>query len=249
MNKLLTFPGLQPIYLGDFDFLQQSVNDAFLQLLKGLTGQDNPRCVLKSATPEKDGAICFDGEILPLKYFSGAASGALVYKIESSYSGERTFKDGNSHQCYESRYVIGTSGSTMDPNRASLFPQIHELLTRAVKINQSSSYSTPGAAEQIYLQRYISIVGNSVTISGKFTILEDCTIATLTEEKMTMNFPVGEWYFPVTFNHNGTLKTIAAKMSVETEDITGDNVATITIPSTTFSRDDSGCFTFTALNR
>ena len=68
MNKLLTFPGLQPIYLGDFDFLQQSVNDAFLQLLKGLTGQDNPKCILKAATPEKDGAICFDGEILPLKY-------------------------------------------------------------------------------------------------------------------------------------------------------------------------------------
>ena len=61
MNKLLTFPGLQPIYLGDFDFLQQSVNDAFLLLLKGLTGQDNPKCILKAATPEKDGAICFNG--------------------------------------------------------------------------------------------------------------------------------------------------------------------------------------------
>lgn len=249
MNKLLTFPGLQPIYLGDFDFLQQSVNDAFLQLLKGLTGQDNPRCILKAATPEKDGAICFDGEILPLKYFSGAVSGALVYKIESSYSGERTFKDGKTEKCYESRYVVGANGSPSDPDRASAFPMIQDLLTRATKITQYGSFSSLPGADLCILQYYLSLVGNCITISGKFSITRDCTISSLTEEKMTINFPVGDWYFPITFENDDRLKTMPAKMSVETDVVTGDNVATIEIPETAFLMGDTGCFTFTTIGR
>lgn len=249
MNKLLTFPGLQPIYLGDFDFLQQSVNDAFLQLLKGLTGQDNPRCILKAATPEKDGAICFDGEILPLKYFSGAVSGSLVYKIESSYSGERTFKDGETKKCYESRYVVGVSGSTLDSNRASNFPALQDLLVRAIKVVQYGSFASLPAAGKVFLQYYRSSVGNCVTISGKFTIAENCTVSSLTEKEMIIDFPVGDWYFPVTFEQNGLLKTIAAKMTVEAGDATGGNIATIKIPETSFAERDTGCFSFTTINQ
>lgn len=245
MNKLLTFPGLQPIYLGDFDFLQQSVNDAFLQLLKGLTGQDNPRCILKAATPEKDGAICFDGEILPLKCFSGAVIGALVYKIESSYSGERTFKDGKTEKCYESRYVVGVSGSTMDDNRSSNFPALQDLLARNVKINQHPAWSNYGG-EQAYLQAYRSIVGNLYTFIGKFAIMEDCTLTTLNDQEMIVDMPVGNYYFPITVQNNGVLKTIPGKMSVTFDSESNHNKAVITINQTNFTMDDEGYFTINA---
>ena len=66
---------------------------------------------------------------------------------------------------------------------------------------------------------------------------------------MTINFPVGDWYFPITFEHDGLLKTISAKMSVETDIVTGDNVATIEIPETAFLMGDTGCFTFTTIGR
>lgn len=246
MNKLLTFPGLQPIYLGDFDFLQQSVNDAFLQLLKGLTGQDNPRCILKAATPEKDGAICFDGEILPLKYFSGAVSGALAYKIESSYSGERTFKDGKTEKCYESRYVVGTGGLIMDPNTSSSFPALQDLLARAVKINQYPAWSNYGG-EQAYLQGYRSIVGNLYTFIGKFAITEDCTLTTLNDQEMIVDMPVGDYYFPITVQNNGVLKTIPGKMNVRFDSEANNYKANITINQTNFIMDDQGYFTINAL--
>ena len=247
MNKYLTFSGLQPVYLGDIDFLQESVRSAFLMLLRGLTGQDNPKCIIAAATPEKDGVICFDGEILPLKYSSGAVIGSLVYQIESEYSGERTFKNGETQKCYESRYVIAVSGSTLDPNKASSFPKLQDLLTRAVKISQSSAWAAWGG-DQVLLQTYHSKVGNLFTYIGKFAIVEDCTVTSLTEDEMIVEIPTGEYYFPVTVNNNGGMKTIPGKMTVRFDSDRNYNMASITINQTSFKMDDTGYFSFNALN-
>lgn len=248
MNKLLTFPGLQPIYLGDFDFLQQSVNDAFLQLLKGLTGQDNPKCILKAATPEKDGAICFNGEILPLKHYGGIITGSLVYKIESSYSGERTFKDGKNKKCYETRYVVGTNGSLMDDNSALHFPALQDLLVRNVKIIQDQSWAHYGDnLNNLSLYSYRSIVGNLYTFIGRFTIMKDCILTTLAN--LIVDMPVGNYYFPITVQNNGVLKTIPGKMSVTFDSESNQNKAVITINQTDFKMDDQGYFTINAFIR
>lgn len=248
MNKLLTFPGLQPIYLGDFDFLQQSVNDAFLLLLKGLTGQDNPKCILKAATPEKDGAICFNGEILPLKHYGGIVTGSLVYKIESSYSGERTFKDGNNKKCYETRYVVGTNGSTIDDNRASNFPELPDLLSRNVNIRQSQAgYSDK--LGNISLRQDISIVGSLYTSIGRFTIMRDCTLTTLSDQYMIVDMAVGNYYFPITVQNDGVLKIIPAKMSVTFDSESNQNKAVIAINQTNFKMNDQGYFTINVFIR
>ena len=36
MNKFLTFPGKQPVYLGDIDFMQSAVGSAFENLMKAI---------------------------------------------------------------------------------------------------------------------------------------------------------------------------------------------------------------------
>ena len=46
MDKYLTFPGRQPVYLGDIDFMQDAVRDTFAQLLKGYTGLATPTAIL-----------------------------------------------------------------------------------------------------------------------------------------------------------------------------------------------------------
>lgn len=245
MNKYLTFPGLQPVYLGDIDFLQESVRSAFLMLLRGLTGQDNPRCIIAEATPEKDGVICFDGEIMPLKFFAGAVSGSLVYKIETTYSGERTFMNGETQKCYETRYAVGASGGILDPDKASGFAKLQDLLARAVKINQNPAWTNWGG-EQVLLQTYRSTVGNLFTYIGKFAIVEDCTVTSLTEDEMIVEIPTGEYYFPVTVENNGVLKTIPGKMTVRFDSDRNYNMASIAINQTNFKMDDTGYFSLNA---
>lgn len=212
-------------------------------LLRGLTGQDNPRCIIAEATPEKDGVICFDGEILPLKYFSGSVIGSLVYKIESAFSGERTFKNGDIQNCYESRYVVGVSGSTLDPNKSSNFPRFQDLLVRGIKITQPSTWTNWGG-DPVSLQTYRSIINNLYTFAGKFTIVGDSTVTTLTKDEIIVEIPAGEYYFPVTVENGGVLKIIPGKMTVRFDSNTNNNLATITISQTKFVMDDTGSFAF-----
>lgn len=247
MNKYLTFSGQQPVYLGDVDFLQESVREAFLQLLRGLTGQDNPRCIIAEATPEKDGVICFDGEIMPLKHTAGAIIGNLVYKIESSYSGERTFKSGDTHKCYETRYVVGVAGSTLDPDRTAYFPKFSDLLARSVNISSAPLW-TAWDFENVYFRITNNMVGNLYHIIGKFGITEDCTLKNIAED-IVVGYPIGTSYFPITVESGGSLKCVPAKMIVTYDEATEYNKATITINETKFSMGDEGSFYLTILKQ
>lgn len=148
MNKLLTFPGQMPVYLGDLDYMNQTVRDTFLQLLKGLTGQERPTCILSGAISTgyevTEGVVVLDGEILPSRAVSSSDYIKDYYyygfNVETIYSGGRTFKDGSYHDCYESRIAV----PVVDPNAAVkyplrddaanlLIPEFSQLLTRVMK--------------------------------------------------------------------------------------------------------------------
>lgn len=112
-----------PIYLGDLDFMNQVVRDTFLQLLKGLTGQERPTCILYGVQDNgydiTAGIVVLDGEIMPSKAAQMNDYGMLYgFNIESVYSGTRTFKDGSVRDCYEERIAV----PVVDPGVSPQYP-------------------------------------------------------------------------------------------------------------------------------
>ena len=117
MNKYLTYAGKQPVYLGDINFMQDAVGATFAQLLRGvLNSSDNSMnailqgCVLTHSggtTSWTAGVVVLGGEVLPIQ--AGSVSGninSLYFHVSSSLSGQRTFGDGSSHECFETRSAI-----------------------------------------------------------------------------------------------------------------------------------------------
>ena len=126
MDKFLTFQGLQPIWLGDFNFMQKAVGDAFANVTKAISGHDSiiiSGCDVSFDSQRRiyswtDGIISLDGEILPIR--SGSinlqltSSMAVYFDIMTSFpsEGERIFKDGTTHDCYEVREATLTVSQT-----------------------------------------------------------------------------------------------------------------------------------------
>lgn len=126
MNKFLTFQGQQPLYLGDVDFASQAIRDAFKLVLRGLTGSDSANAILRGVAPStrsssvsfSAGVVSIDGEILPVDAslpISGTLSDTFYLRIKSTYGGSRTFKDGETHSCWETRSVEVTKDVTDYP--------------------------------------------------------------------------------------------------------------------------------------
>lgn len=121
MNKFLTFAGTQPVYLGDIDFMQAAAANAVKQLAKALmdSGSDSLNAILQGAEKQWNsstltitpGVVVLDGELLPFEGVTLQAPSSLYFHIESTLSGERTFKDGESHQCHETRKAIVNTSS------------------------------------------------------------------------------------------------------------------------------------------
>ena len=222
MDKLLTFPGEMPIYLGDIDFMQSAIRETLVNLLIGLTGQSNPKCILKYATENEPGVICMNGEILPLKPQSGKYPGAICYKVVSVYSGDRTFKSGDIHQCHEQRYAEAYVGSTEDEFYVQNFPHISELLNRA-GISQDNSVMTY-EDDTVSTRINVSSVGKQYVINGTATLDKE----TFENNPVICNsvpttLPVGSWTFPV-FKQSGTIYFASLTVSI---DSSGRRVATI----------------------
>ena len=122
MNKLLTFPGQQPLYLGDIDFMQASVLEALKNLVVAITGSSAGNAVLSGIEVSYGsdtvswtaGIVSVAGEILPVAAgsVSGNMSSTLYVKVVSTLSGGRTFKDGQSHDCWETRAATLTTEAT-----------------------------------------------------------------------------------------------------------------------------------------
>ena len=247
MDKYLTFPGQQPVYLGDIDFLQESVRSAFLMLLKGLTGQDKPNCILVRATKEVDGVICLDGEIMPYKAYTGSMFGSYTYKVVSSYDGSRVFKNGETHACYETRYAQEELGMM-----TGALPTFDELLFKRVKARQVAENDSTDAIKRV--SRYTTL-GNVVTVGNTFEFLTDATVENLCES-VAMSLLDGSaisqspMYCNFIAESNGALINIPAKVTFE-ENPTYPGVAdmTVKINQTKFSAGAKGVLSFTVVKQ
>lgn len=124
MNKFLTFPGKQPVYLGDINFMQSAVGSALANLMKAYTGRDNANAILYGVERSSAGAsvtwtagvVSIGGEILPVEAgLIADATGGLYFDIVSSTDGSRQFGDGQSHDCWEIRKATLTTTHTSYP--------------------------------------------------------------------------------------------------------------------------------------
>lgn len=247
MNKYLTFPGQQPVYLGDIDFLQESVRSAFLMLLKGLTGQDKPNCILVRATEEVDGVICLDGEIMPYKAYTGGMIGSYTYKVVSSYDGSRVFKNGETHACYETRYAQAELGMM-----TGALPTFDELLFKRVKALQVAENDSTDAIKRV--SRYTTL-GNLVTVDNTFEFLTDATVGILCES-VAMSLLDGSaisqspMYCSFIAESNGALISIPAKVTFDANTTRPGAVnMTIKINQTKFSAGTKGVLSFTVVKQ
>ena len=151
MNKLLTYAGTQPIYLGDIDFLQDAASAVFVNLAKALLNTaDAPNAILQGVTLSypttgtvswSGGVVVIDGEILPVDpgTISVDAADSLYFHVSSTLSGARTFKDGQSHQCYDTRKAVLTTESTDGILYASMDANRLRLNTKAVYVATARS--------------------------------------------------------------------------------------------------------------
>lgn len=120
MNKFLTFSGTQPVYLGDIDFMQNAASAAFKQLLRGILNSpsdDGMNAIIQgvelsyngNAWSWTEGVVVLAGELLPIEAGTISDIGYtrnLYLHVRSTLSGTRTFKNGQSHDCYETRDAI-----------------------------------------------------------------------------------------------------------------------------------------------
>lgn len=134
MDKFLTFPGQQPIYLGDIDFMQTAVGNALKNLLISYTGNADGSAILAGVELSVDGAdiswtegiVAIEGDILPVAAgtITGGASSTLYFNVVATLSGSRTMKDGTVRQCWQTKSAVVTTEATdypvLDFGRAGL---------------------------------------------------------------------------------------------------------------------------------
>lgn len=244
MNKYLTFPGQQPVYLGDIDFLQESVRSAFMMLLKGLTGQEQPSCILKKATSNNDGVICLNGEIMPYKPYTGSWLGNKSYEVVTLHAGDRIFKDGVTHACYETRYAQEVLGN------GPAFPALDELLFARLQTETVAENDTTDTSMRI--ARYKTI-GNFVTVENVFEFYSESTLEYLCQSVVTsrLNNSVisqSPIYCNFVAESNGTLMSLPAKVTLEASSTSPEEVImTIKINRTRLSAGTKGSLSFTVV--
>ena len=246
MNKFLTFSGLQPIYLGDIDFLQESVRKTFLQLLVGLTGQEKPSCILQKATDEKDGIICLDGEIMPYKkYTGGGLVSSYSYQVVSGYSGDRTFKNGEKHQCYESRYAQEVAG----PLLGGGIDDFDTLLWARLKVPRATSvYNTENMTAPVSFSK----IGNVIYVEMKFNFTASVTLTQLFNNQLiaipSSIVGQGTKFSCLTALVGGELVNIPAQISFTRALNSASSYISLGIPSTQFNPGDSGMLCLTLID-
>ena len=247
MNKYLTFPGLQPVYLGDIDFLQESVRSAFTMLLRGLTGQEKPNCILQRATSEADGIICLEGEIMPYKAYTGSFLGSYTYKVMSTYDGARVFKDGATNACYETRYAQEELGLFQ-----GIMPTLDELLFARIKAERRAENDYTETIRRV--ARY-TILGNSVTVENTFEFLAEDTIEYLCESVLMSLLDASvisqaPLYCNFIAESNGVLISLPAKVTFEANSTNPGRVnMTVKINQTHFPAGTKGSLSFTVVKQ
>ena len=138
MNKYLTFAGTQPVYLGDIDFIQNASSQVQNLLLRALlnSASGSANSILQGvefSIPASGtiawtaGVVALGGEVLPIEAGSLTASGVgeLYFHVSSTFSGSRTFKDGQGHDCFETREVV-INKTSQDGIAVNSMVRLHE---------------------------------------------------------------------------------------------------------------------------
>lgn len=202
MNKILTYAGIQPIYLGDLDFTQNAVSDALKNIAKALVNlsSDTPDAILQGVEITRPtsgtlawsaGVVVLSGEILPIAAGTITSDNPsdLYFHVVSVLSGNRTFKDGVSRQCYDTRSATLTTESTDGVQLTSLV-KLHE-----IDYAEYSPISLPtgvSAAKLVYKKGFWGI---DISVSGTRTI--DTLLFNIDTELLSK--------LPDTFSYNTTM--------------------------------------------
>jgi len=140
MDKYLTYPGKQPVYLGDVDFLQTSVAGAMKELLRAYIGDNSGNAILlgcefsyaHNQISWTSGIVAINGEVLAIQAGTLSGEGTNYFEVISSLGGARTFGDGQQHDCFE--YRQATISKTNTGYGVATFPRIASRDTQFAKI-------------------------------------------------------------------------------------------------------------------
>lgn len=208
MNRLLTYAGQQPIYLGDIDFLQDSAGSMLTCLARALMNQesDSLNAILQGVVFSQiisqtvnhyqwtAGVVVINGEILPIQAGSVRANPgvSLYFHVEEEQTGTRTFKDGEEHACWATRTAtINTesSGGVAVSNVTRLHVEsddaTYEGTSASANITSASLMKKDGLW---YIDAHLSLASGSYTTIGSvsFNILNSAHGAELSQKHFYM---------------------------------------------------------------
>lgn len=185
MDKFLTFAGTQPVYLGDVDFMQTSAANTFKQLARALMDSNNAILQGVKITRGGDnvtfspGIVVLNGEILPFEGAILTTAEAYYFHVESTLSGARTFKNGESHDCYETRKAVINTNAVGGVNIDILMQYRLHRFTNAVYTSEQRSGFISTASLVVmdnicYLTfTYTATPGEGTTGGIEFTVTEE----------------------------------------------------------------------------
>lgn len=167
MDRFLTYSGEQPIFLDDFNFIQNSILGSLANCLVAITGKTKPNNIIVSGCKVlklndsiswTDGIVILGGEILPIRAgnLTSSLSLPLYFAVRSTYDpqGEREMKDGSTKQCYQIREAVITNIYTDAPLSSS--KQLSELL---LEYGKSKQYNVTDASESSVVKIYRNAYG------------------------------------------------------------------------------------------
>lgn len=206
MNRLLTYAGQQPIYLGDIDFLQDSAGSMLTCLARALMnqGSDSLNAILQGVVLSQQtqshiswtaGVVIIAGELLPIP--AGTVRGtlgstSLYFHVEVVEEGTRTFKDGEEHACWATRTATITAESSGGV-AVSGVSRLHVESDDATYEGTSSSANITSASLMKkdglwYIDAHVSLASGSYTTIGSvsFNILNSAHGAELSQKHFYM---------------------------------------------------------------
>lgn len=146
MDKFLTYPGKQPVYLGDINFMQSSVREAFENMMKAYTGRADANAILYgvdityalNSISWTAGVVCIAGEILPIEAGILTTGSPYYFDIVSTAGGQRTMGDGTTKSCWEERAATITSTVTDYP--ISSFKRVSPVDTATARVHNFDGF-------------------------------------------------------------------------------------------------------------
>lgn len=236
MNKYLTFAGTQPVYLGDIDFIQNASSQVQNLLLRALlnSASGTANSILQGvefSTPSAGtiawtaGVVALGGEVLPIE--AGSLTGGatpisisdLFFHVSSTLSGSRTFKDGTSHDCFDTRVaVINTTSS--GGVAVSSVERFHKPSDDAVYVGTPSAGSI--SAGKLYRKSGMWVLDVNMTISAA-GMTQIGIITFFLSYEHSSAFHAQDFFVQVVLNNSGTYATELLKVEV-TRDSANDAV-------------------------